>query len=77
LSILKSYPELKFIIQNYIEGNAKIDWTDELKNLGIEAGKNESGTLLKVIAKPSERQKDLLDKLGYNQWRRLLRKEKK
>jgi len=77
LNVLKSYPELRFVVQNYIEGNAKIDWTDELKNLGIEAGKNESGTLLKVIAKPSERQKDLLDKLGYNQWRRLLRKEKK
>lgn len=77
LGVLKSYPELRLVVQNYVEGNAKIEWTEELKNLGIEAGKNQSGTTLKVAAKPSGRQKDLLDKLGYNQWRKLLRKEKK
>jgi hypothetical protein len=45
-----------------------------LDSFGIEAGKNEFGTVLKVSGKLSGRQKDLLDKLGYNQWRKLLQK---
>jgi predicted metalloprotease with PDZ domain len=76
LDILKSYPELRPVIQKYIEGNSKVEWTDELKNLGIEIGKNGQGTALKVSAKLDNRQKDLLDKLGYNQWRKLLQKRK-
>jgi predicted metalloprotease with PDZ domain len=74
LNIFKSRPELKGYASNYIEGTAKIDWQNELDSFGIEAGKNEFGTVLKVSGKLSGRQKDLLDKLGYNQWRKLLQK---
>ena len=74
LSVLKSYPELRPIVQNYIEGKTKIDWQEELNSFGIEAVKKDFETELKVMSKLSRQQKDLLDKLGYNQWRKLLQK---
>jgi predicted metalloprotease with PDZ domain len=74
LANLKSFPELRAVVENYIEGTSPIDWETELRAFGIEAVKGEAGTVLKVAANPGGRQKDLLDKLGYNQWRRLGRK---
>ena len=74
--ILKSFPELDSIVQNYIEGKSKIDWQNELTAIGLEQEKDGFKTLLKVTEKPNSRQKDLLDKLGYNQWRKLLQKTK-
>ncbi|MGI8494673.1 MAG: hypothetical protein ACR2L1_05080 [Pyrinomonadaceae bacterium] len=76
LDILNSYPELQPIVKNYIEGAAKVEWRDELNNFGIETVDNKSLTQLKVMPKLSGRQKDLLDKLGYNQWRKLGQKTK-
>ncbi|MGI8556486.1 MAG: hypothetical protein ACR2LT_09055 [Pyrinomonadaceae bacterium] len=76
LEILKSYPELQTIVQNYIEGAMKIEWRNELERFGIEVFESGDGTQLKVTSAPSGRQKDLLDKLGYNQWRKLLRTKK-
>lgn len=76
LGILKSYPELLPIVKNYIEGASKVEWRDELTNFGIKAVDNNSFTQLRVLPKLSGRQKDLLDKLGYNQWRKLGQKTK-
>ncbi len=70
-SILKSFPELNLIVQNYIEGKSKIEWENDLRTVGIEQEKDGFNTRLKVMAKPDGRQKDLLDKLGYNQWRKI------
>jgi predicted metalloprotease with PDZ domain len=74
LRILKSNAGLVQLAEKYIEGNSKIDWQNDLQTFGIGAEKISGATELKVIAKPSGRQKDLLNKLGYNQWRRLLQK---
>jgi predicted metalloprotease with PDZ domain len=76
LAVLKSHAELRAIVSDYIQGTAKIDWQKELNSLGVEVGKNEFGTRLKVSDELNGRQKDLLDKLGYNQWRKLLQKSK-
>jgi hypothetical protein len=76
LKVLKSYRELLPVIQNYIEGNSKIEWQAELNNFGIESVDNNSFAELKVMPALSGKQKDLLDKLGYNQWRKLLQKTK-
>lgn len=76
LAILKGYPELLPVVKNHIEGaTTKIEWQNELSAFGIEIV-SDSPTALKVTEKPSGRQKDLLDKLGYNQWRKLLQKKK-
>jgi hypothetical protein len=76
IGILRSFPELNLIVQNYIEGKSKIDWQNDLTMIGIEQEKDGFNTRLKVTEKPNSRQKDLLDKLGYNQWRKLLQKTK-
>lgn len=70
VSILKGFPELNLVVQNYIEGKAQIDWQNDLTATGLEL----AGIQLKVVANPNGRQKDLLDKLGYNQWRKILQK---
>jgi predicted metalloprotease with PDZ domain len=76
LRILKSYPELRPTVQNYIEGTAKPEWADVLQAFGIESTENDRITKLKVIPKPSGQQKDLLEKLGYNQSLDTMRKTK-
>ena len=43
-------------------------------NLGIEAIETDFEIQLKVKKKLKSRQKDLLDKLGYNNWRKISRK---
>lgn len=72
LEILKSFPELDLVVKNYIEGNSKIEWQNDLTMVGLIL----DGRQLKVVDAPNGRQKDLLDKLGYNHWRKLLQKTK-
>lgn len=58
-------------INRYVNGSDAIDWRDELQVVGIEAVTENSVTTLKIVRKPSGRQRELLDKLGYNNWRKL------
>jgi predicted metalloprotease with PDZ domain len=74
LNILKTKEELRPVVEKYIEGAGKIVWTKYLDNLGIEAIETDFKTQLKVKKKLSGRQKDLLDKLGYNNWRKISKK---
>lgn len=71
LRILENYPELRPIVEKYIKGTEKIEWQAELKNVGIVSKEENFSTKLMIEAKPNGRQKDLLDKLGYNNWRKL------
>lgn len=71
LAIIRSHPELRAIAERYIVGADKINWREALSAAGIDAVTENSVTALKVKTKPSGRQKDLLDKLGYNNWRKL------
>lgn len=76
LNILKSHTELRQLVENYIEGTTKINWTESLETLGIEEIKANSAVKLRVKEKLKGRQKDLLDKLGYNNWRKISEKSK-
>jgi predicted metalloprotease with PDZ domain len=67
LSVMRNWPELVPIVERYITGSEMIDWSTYLAYAGLEAGPDG----LMVAAKLSGRQKDLLDKLGYNNWRKL------
>lgn len=71
LNILQNYPELRPIIEKYIKGSGQIAWQTELDAFGIESKEENFMTKLAVKAKLGGRQKDLLDKLGYNNWRKL------
>ena len=64
---------LKTIADKYIRGAENIAWKGELDAVGLEAEDANLLTRLKVKEKPSGRQKAFLDKLGYNNWRKLSR----
>ena len=66
LAILQSNEELVPVVDKYINGADKFAWEPELLLAGLEM-KNS----LAVMPKLSRRQKDLLDALGYNNWRKL------
>jgi len=69
LALMKRFPELAPIARRYVTGAEKLEWSELIKAAGLEADAK-SGRL-SVSAKLSGRQKDLLDKLGYNSWRKL------
>ncbi|MEZ5428156.1 MAG: hypothetical protein R2747_17925 [Pyrinomonadaceae bacterium] len=70
LRILKSRPELVPVVERFVENAGKIDWTPYLENLGLEENREGLRVNLRVKAKLKRRQRDLLDKLGYNNWRK-------
>ncbi|MEP6787150.1 MAG: hypothetical protein ABJB40_01870 [Acidobacteriota bacterium] len=74
LALFRLHSELIPIIDRNITGSESIDWSTYLKAAGLEAEVRDQLTNLKVTAKPTSRQKDLLDKLGYNSWRKLTSK---
>jgi predicted metalloprotease with PDZ domain len=76
LTLLRSHPELNPIVDKYITGVDRIDWTAELAAAGIKDEDPGPITTLRVLEKPRGRQKAMLDKLGYNNWRRLTPKSK-
>jgi hypothetical protein len=65
------HKELRPLVGRYINGSEAIDWEAALGAAGIEALKTGNVVNLAVKKKPSGRQRDLLDKLGYNNWRKL------
>ncbi len=71
LAAMQARPELASIIERYVNGSGPIDWRDELNAAGIGIESENSGISLQVVSKPNGRQRDLLDKLGYNRWRNL------
>ena len=72
LKLLNSNRELVPIVDKYVTGTQPINWTNDLRTAGIDP--TSSG--LSVVAKPNSSQKALLDKLGYNNWRKLTQNSK-
>ncbi len=66
LAILQANKELIPVVERYIKGQEKFSWEPELQRAGLEMRKG-----LTVLPKLSGKQKDLLDALGYNNWRKL------
>jgi hypothetical protein len=57
-------------VTQFVNGTGAINWANELSTAGIEVSSEPGLTRLTVSAKPSSSQRKLLDKLGYNNWRR-------
>lgn len=76
LALMKTNAELARVADKYVTGADKIEWTADLDTAGIEDGDNGPNTTLRVKGKLNGRQKALLDKLGYNNWRKLSRTSK-
>ncbi|HEX6279157.1 MAG TPA: hypothetical protein VFZ49_03990, partial [Pyrinomonadaceae bacterium] len=56
---------------NVVDGGEPIEWTAELAAAGIEAKRSGRTTTLTVVTKPNGRQRAILDRLGYNNWRKI------
>lgn len=67
VSLLREFAELRPIVDRYIAGSEPIDLEAAVKTAGLVYDKS----MLRVVAKPSGGQRDLLEKLGYNSWRKL------
>ncbi|MBX7055299.1 MAG: hypothetical protein K1X36_10115 [Pyrinomonadaceae bacterium] len=71
LAVMRGRRELGPIVDRYISGSERLDWQPFLADAGIEA--TGAAPLTKLAVKPdlNGRQKAILDKLGYNNWRKL------
>ena len=76
LNILESHAELRALVGRYIKGAEKLDWQTDLESIGIETNGENFPSKLAVKSKLKARQKDLLNELGYNNWRKLSQKSK-
>ena len=74
VELFANYPPLTTIVETYIKGSETIDWQVQLGAAGIESEPGNTQANLRVKAKLNGGQKALLDKLGYNNWRKLARK---
>jgi len=71
VGVMSERPELVPVVKKYIEGNEYLDITPAMSAIGLENIGEGKRVSLKVLKKPSGRQKEILNKLGYNNWRKL------
>ena len=57
-------------VTQLVQSTDRLDWNEELKAAGIEQIERGASVILLVTSKPSGRQKQILEKLGYNNWRK-------
>ncbi len=69
---MRQYPELNSVLNRAVLSGGKLDITLEMAAAGLEDGGGER-IRLRVRQKPTRRQNAILDKLGYNNWRKLSR----
>ncbi len=58
-------------VTRFVSGGEQVNWANELKPVGIEVVSENNVTSLRVAASLTSSQKKFLDKLGYNNWRKL------
>jgi hypothetical protein len=58
-------------ITEYVRSGRQIDWANELRPAGLEVITKGGVTTIGVTAKPTSSQRRILDKLGYNNWRKM------
>jgi len=71
IEMLKTRANATSIVEKYVTGTDKIEWANELAAAGIEDSDPGPLTALRVKEKLKGGQKAMLDKLGYNNWRKL------
>lgn len=74
LKLMEADPHLAEIARDHVRGSKAPDWPAVLEAAGLENDPSTSRVRLRVKARLTGRQKAVLDKLGYNNWRRLTQK---
>jgi hypothetical protein len=69
MAILEGRPELRPIVERFVKGSEAIDIEKWLQPAGIRLAAVDNSELM-TVEKPRGRQKTILDKLGYNNWRK-------
>lgn len=72
LRFFESHKELSPIIEDYVKGSKKLDFEKYLQQTGIEIQPSGANIKLRTKAKLTRGEKDFLNKLGYNNWRKIL-----
>lgn len=72
LSLSANYKELSPIVEDYVKGAKKLDFEKYLQQTGIEILPSGANIKLRTKNKPTRGEKDFLNKLGYNNWRKIL-----
>ena len=68
--------ELLEIVEKYIKGAAKIRWDDYLDSIGVEDVGRVPFARLRMRSKLKGKEKALLKKLGYNRWRKFVKRSR-
>ena len=76
MHILNTHKELRPIVDRDIQGAGRLDLADTLKGSGLRLSTGERVPQIKVVDRPSGSEKQVLDRLGYNNWRKLPRNNK-
>lgn len=71
LAEFRSRPELVAVVDKLITGSDRFDLPDLLNAAGLEVVQMGSSETIKMVAKPSGKQKDSLRRLGSENWRNL------
>lgn len=71
IEVLNDHSALPPLVGRYVRGKAPLEWGALLSPAGLRAVASDGATTLQVVEKPSGSQKRVLDKLGYNNWRKL------
>lgn len=74
LSSAANYRELSPIIDDYVTGAKKLDFDNYLQQTGIEISPDGANIKLRTKADLTRGEKDFLNKLGYNNWRKILQR---
>jgi hypothetical protein len=74
LKLFDADPRLGALANDYIRGDKPVDWIGIIDIAGLENEPGPNRRNLRIKPKLSGRQKALLDKLGYNNWRKLTQK---
>ena len=76
LQKMREYKELRPIVEQNIVGTTPVEWPELLKVAGLEIQDQGGASRIKVTGKLTGRQKEVLDRLGYNNWQKLPRVER-
>ena len=70
LEVMDVLPELRPIISSYIRGKERLKMEPYLEKAGLVRDAQSETTLFTASPKPTDLQKKVLEKLGYNTWRK-------
>lgn len=59
------------ITESYVFGTAPVEWSEQIRAAGIGSRTEGRTTVLSVASKLNGRQRAILDRLGYNNWRKV------